>query len=60
MSDPDPASAARELNRIRWGDTVARRAAQVVIDRADQLPDDIRQAVHDATAGGDSRDDGDR
>jgi hypothetical protein len=52
MSTSDASSAARELNRIRWGDAVARRAAQVVIERADQLPDDLREQVHQATAGG--------
>jgi hypothetical protein len=53
MADAQDASeAARSLAAARWGDAVARRAAQVVIERAGQLPADIREAVHEATAGG--------
>jgi hypothetical protein len=53
MADAHDASeAARSLANARWGDAVARRAAQVVIERAGQLPADLREQVHEATAGG--------
>ena len=55
MSTPDTAAAARELNRSRWGNQVAVRSARITIERADELPADLREAVHLATgpAGGD-------
>jgi len=46
ISDADAASAAaRELNRQRWGDTVVRRAAATLIDRADQVDAALRAEV---------------
>jgi hypothetical protein len=38
MSDPESTAAARELNCARWGDRVLRRAAAVVLERADLSP----------------------
>ena len=60
MADPDASEHARALNRARWGSQVAVRSAEVVIERADELPADIREQVHQATAppGGESRGDG--
>jgi len=47
--------------RARWGAQVAVRSAGIVIERAGQLPDDIREQVHQATApAGESGDDGPR
>jgi hypothetical protein len=52
--------AARALARARWGSTAVVRSAQVVIERAAELPDATRAAVHEATgpAGGDPGDRG--
>jgi hypothetical protein len=56
MADTNEASeAARSLVAFRWGPAGSRelaRSAGIVIERADQLPADLRAAVHEATAGG--------
>jgi hypothetical protein len=57
MSSPDASSAARELNRARWGNTVAVRSAETVIERVSELPAEVRAAVHEAT--GEAPGDGD-
>jgi hypothetical protein len=58
MADPDASEAARALNARRWGPTAVVNAAQVVITRADELPDAVRAQLHEATgpAGGDPGD----
>jgi hypothetical protein len=49
---------ARTAARARWDPSpVVRRAAEVVIERADELPPTVRAQVHLATA--DLEDDGD-
>jgi hypothetical protein len=52
MSNADAvrAEAARSAARARWGDQVAVRAAQTVIERAAELPLTVRAQVHLATA----------
>jgi hypothetical protein len=64
MADTQEASeAARALVAFRWGPPGTRelaRSAKTVIERAADLPDDLRAQVHQATAGGDPGDDGDR
>jgi len=42
-------SAGRELARARWGSTAVERAAAVVLARAAELPDTVREQVHEAT-----------
>jgi hypothetical protein len=49
MDSAQVSEAARELARIRWGDTKVRRAAAVVLERASELPDALREQVHEAT-----------
>jgi hypothetical protein len=49
MADTKASAAARELLRQRWGNRVVSRAAQTVIDRADELPADLAEQVHAAT-----------
>jgi hypothetical protein len=60
MTDPDASEHGRGLNRSRWGNQVAVRSAETVIERADELPAEIRAAVHEATAppGGEPHGDG--
>jgi hypothetical protein len=41
--------AARALAARRWGPTAVVNAAQVVINRADELPEAVRVQVHEAT-----------
>ena len=41
MSDADVSEAARSLAAVRWGDTVLRRSATVVLERA-ELSDEAR------------------
>jgi hypothetical protein len=54
MADRNEASeAGRALIAGRWGPAGTRelaRSANIVIDRADQLPADLREQVHQATA----------
>jgi hypothetical protein len=50
MSDPDTTSAAVVMNRGRWGNQVAEKAAEVVIERASQLSPSTRSAVLEAVA----------
>jgi hypothetical protein len=50
MSDAQASDAARALAQARWGDTVVRRAAEVVIERVDELPPTVRAQLHLATA----------
>ena len=54
MSNADASERAELAARARWGARVAVRSAHVVIDRAGELPADVREAVHLATgpAGG--------
>jgi hypothetical protein len=40
--------AARELAAKRWGNQVVVRSAQVVIERHAELPDDLREQLHQA------------
>jgi hypothetical protein len=49
MANTDASEAARLLVRQRWGNRGALRAAAVVVERADELPDAVRAAVHQAT-----------
>jgi hypothetical protein len=60
MADTNEArEAARALVAFRWGPPGSRelaRSASIVIERAGELPDDLRQALHEATAGGDPGD----
>jgi hypothetical protein len=50
MSDAQATAAARELARARWGNQVAVRSAETVIERVGELPAEIRAAVHEVTA----------
>jgi hypothetical protein len=45
MADPELTEAAQVLNRGRWGNRVAVRAAQLVIERAAELPPDVAAEV---------------
>jgi hypothetical protein len=45
----DASAAARALIARRWGSQVVTRAAMTVIERADELPPDVRAEVHQAT-----------
>jgi hypothetical protein len=45
----DASAAARALIARRWGSQVMTRAAMTVIERADELPPDVRAEVHQAT-----------
>lgn len=45
MSDPDASEASRAMNRARWGNAAACRAAATVIERRDELPDALRDEV---------------
>jgi hypothetical protein len=45
----DATVAARALAAKRWGSAAVVRSAQVVIDRADELPEQVREQVHQAT-----------
>ena len=45
----DASEAGRALAAARWGNTVAVRSAETVIERAAELPAEIRAAVHEAT-----------
>jgi hypothetical protein len=42
-------SAGKLLAAARWGDTVVRRSAAIVLARADELPADLREQLHEAT-----------
>jgi hypothetical protein len=59
MPDTNDASeAARSLVAHCWGNQVAVRAAQTVIDRVAELPPAVREQVHEATGSGEeARDD---
>ena len=50
MPDKDASEAARALIAHRWGSQVVEKAAQTVIQRADELPPTVRAQVHLATA----------
>lgn len=63
MSNADARSEqASRAARERWGNQVAVRSAETVIERAGELPAEIRAAVHEVTApaGGEVPADGDR
>jgi hypothetical protein len=49
MADTQASEAGAALARARWGDQVVRRAAAVLLERADELPDALREQVHEAT-----------
>jgi hypothetical protein len=49
MADAQASSAARELARARWGDTVLRRAVQTVVERRDQLDESQRAELRQVT-----------
>ena len=49
MAYSDAHQAARELARARWGTRGLERAAAVVIERADELPEQLRAQVHEVT-----------
>jgi hypothetical protein len=42
-------SAGRALAAARWGDTVVRRSAAIVLARAGELPDELREQLHQVT-----------
>jgi hypothetical protein len=51
MADAQASSAGRELARARWTPSpVVLRSAQLVIERVAELPDGLREQVHEATA----------
>ena len=52
MSNADASTPSRQqlAARARWGDQVPVKAAQTVIERADELPLTLRAQVHLATA----------
>jgi len=52
MTDAQASEAARALAAKRWGDTTVRRAALLVLERAAELPDALREQVHEATGDG--------
>jgi hypothetical protein len=52
MSNADASERARLAAQARWGDRVVRRAAETVIERAGSLYAELREQVHEATAGG--------
>jgi hypothetical protein len=58
MADTNDAAseAGRALIRRRWGNQVVVRSAQVVIERRDELPDDLREQLHQATGPEDTDD----
>jgi hypothetical protein len=45
----DASEAARAMLRQRWGNAVVVRSAQVVIERVDELPEALREQLHQAT-----------
>jgi hypothetical protein len=59
-ADDTAREAARALAAKRWGNVAVVRAAAVVIERAAELDEVHRAAVHEATGppGGESRGDG--
>ena len=52
MAYSDSHEAARQLARARWKNRGALRAAAVVVERADELPEEVRAEVHEATGAG--------
>jgi hypothetical protein len=58
MSDADTSIAAAQLARARWGDSVVRRAAGVVIERRDELAPDVLAELRAAVSAQDGDDDG--
>jgi hypothetical protein len=57
MSDTQASEAARSLANARWGDTVLRRSAAVVLERADL--GEAARAELEQLAGGRGEEDGD-
>jgi hypothetical protein len=49
MAYSDAHEAARALALQRWGTRALVRAAAVVIERADELPEQLRAQVHEVT-----------
>jgi hypothetical protein len=49
MAYSDAHEAAKALALQRWGTRALVRAAAVVLDRVDELPEEVRAAVHEAT-----------
>jgi hypothetical protein len=59
MSNTDASErseAARAAARARRGSQVVTRAAAIVVERVDELPDAERAVVHRATGTGDTND----
>jgi hypothetical protein len=52
QDDAAASEAARALVARRWGSQAVEKAAQVVISRAAELPDAVREQVHQATGDG--------
>lgn len=50
MADADVSEYGRGLAAARWGNQVAMRSAEVVIERVGELPAEIRAALHEVTA----------
>jgi hypothetical protein len=57
MSDTDASEAGRLLARARWGDQVLRQAVGVVVERAADLDQPLREQL--LTAVGERKDEGD-
>jgi hypothetical protein len=55
-NDDAGSEAGRALIRRRWGNQVVVRSAQVVLERRDELPDDLREQLHEATGPEDTDD----
>ncbi len=54
MADTQATAAGQALARSRWGNRVAVRAAELVIERAAELPREVADEVHEATGRKDS------
>jgi hypothetical protein len=58
MAYSDAHEAAKALALQRWGTRGLVRAAAVVVDRASELPEEMRAAVHEATGDQEAGSDG--
>jgi hypothetical protein len=58
MADTNDAGseAGRALIRRRWGNQVVVRSAHLVLERVDELPDEVREQLHQATGPEDTDD----
>jgi len=50
MSSADASEVARHAARVRWGSQVPEKAAEVVLERMDELPPTVRAELHLKTA----------